>query len=705
MTTGAVSREKQFPNTAEGNYNRWNAELTYAKKQFDEFQKQGEEIALTFRDKRKGETLSKTRLNLFHANVTVLTSTLYGRVPRVDVDRLWSDANDDTARVASEMAQRMLNLDIEESGDSYSVNMRAALSDRLMPGLACARVRYCCEHEEVDIEPEVDDIGTILVPGYTETRLKDEWVEDHYVPWKDILWSPARYWAEVRWVAFRTYMDYDEVCERFNEDIAKNLSYTAKSPLDNNKSTDKEVWSKAEIWEIWDKKAKKVYWFCFGFDKIIDVKDDPLGLEGFWPIPMPMTANITTSEFMPIGDYTIAQDLYREIDKLQERIQSLTAAAKVVGVYDKAAAKDLAQLLKPGTENKMIAVDNWAMFAEKGGLKGTMDFLPLEDVVNAIKILSEEQGKRVEQLYQITGMSDIMRGASDPRASATQDNLKAKFSSVRIQALQDEFARFATDVQKLKFEIIAKHFDPQTIIKASNVMFTDDAQYAQAAVELIKNPEVSKWRIQIRSESLAMVDYAQIRQERSEYINALGLFLQSAAPISEKFPQAAPVLLELLKWGLAGFKGSNQIEGVLDQAIASIKQAQMQAAGQPPPPDPKTQAIQAQAQADQTRIQAQSQSDLQQIQAKAQADALSHQQELARHQSELAQSQNDHQQEMARIVAQNQQKMSEMIADLKAEMLKLQAGGDAELHSAAIKAASNAHAASLKEARTGMPNE
>lgn len=687
MTTQTTAAD-EYDATPTGQAARWNSELEYAKTQFKQFQKDGNEVDLTYKDKRKGEYVQKTRLNLFHANVTTLTSMLYGRVPQVDVNRRWADPNDDVARVASEMVERMLNIDIEVAGETYSNNMRAALSDRLLPGLACGRVRYCCTMKDEEVPATVDDTGLVKVPGYTQTTKDDEWVENLYVPWRDVLWSPARFWAEVRWMAFRSYMGRKDVAERFGKDIAKAIPYNAKSPLDTNKSDNKEIWSKAEVWEIWDKDSKNVIWFTFGYDKILDLKPDVLELEGFWPMPIPMTSNVTTTEFMPIADYVIAQDLYKEIDKLQERIQALTVAAKVTGVYDKASAKDLGQILKPGTENKLIPVDNWAMFSEKGGIKGCMDFLPLEEVVNAIETLSGEQQKRIEQLYQITGMSDIMRGAADPRASATQDNLKAKFSSVRVQALQDEFARFATDLQKLKFEIIAKHFDPQTIVKASNILFTPDAQYADQAIQLIKNPEVSKWRIQIRSESLAMVDYAQIRQERTEYINALGLFMQSAAPIAEKFPEAAPVLLELLKWGMAGFKGSNQIEGVIDQAIDAIKQAQTTSAAnpQPPPPDPKSQAIQAQAQADQGKIQAETQQSQADFQQKMQIQNQ------------------EHFQEMQKLNQLNQQKLSEMVANLKVEMLKINAGSDADLQLEAAKKEHTELKDAQKEARTGSPN-
>ncbi len=178
-------------------------------------------------------------------------------------------------------------------------------------------------------------------------------------------------------------------------------------------------------------------------------------------------------------------------------------------------------------------------------------------------------------LYEINGISDIMRGAqaAGGAVSATERALEARFASVRIQALQDEFAKYATDLIRLRAEVVSIHFQPQSIVEQSNIMVTADAQLAEPAVKLIKDRKSMIWRIEVKPESVAMVDYAQLKDERSAYITALATFLQSAAQLVQQAPEAAPILLEMLKWGLAGFKGSAQVEGVLDQAIALMQQS------------------------------------------------------------------------------------------------------------------------------------
>jgi hypothetical protein len=278
------------------------------------------------------------------------------------------------------------------------------------------------------------------------------------------------------------------------------------------------------------------------------------------------------------------------------------------------------------------------MFAEKGGLQGQIDWMPLDAIVGAITQLQQLRDNTVQLLYQSTGLSDIMRGqASAAGTSATEQNLKAKFASTRIQAMQDGFALFATELQKLKAQVISKHYSPETILKQSNIMMTPDAQFAEQAIALIKDSEQAIWRIQVRPESVAMVDYAQMKQDRMEYINSLAMFMQSAAPLAALDKGITPYLIDLLKWGLAGFKGSQQIEGVLDQAVDAAKKSLEQAAQQPPEPDPKAEAAKAKAELDKQKAQMDAQFATQKFQMEMQQSQQKFQQDMAQDQAKFAQ--------------------------------------------------------------------
>jgi hypothetical protein len=663
--------EKDFPDNAEGTHQKWVMEFAAAKKFCEEFWKQGDKVVKVFLDERMDQGNiwgnSGTRLNIFNANITTLQSMLYGRIPKVEVDRRFADQDDDVARVASVILQRILNTDIEDAGEDYSTVLRFALQDKLLPGMGTARLRYDCEITKEEVPAVTDPMtGAQLAPAFEKETVADCWTDTMYVHWRDILWSPCRTYSEMRWRAYAAYLTRDELVARFGEKVGKMIPLNSKGPLNPEKQDDQkpveEPWSQAKIWEVWDKQKRKIYWFCEGYDKILDEKDDFLQLEGFFPEPPPMMSNVTTAKYVAKSDYMMAADLYNEINIMQNRIQMLTEACKCVGVYDKA-NDGIQRLMNEGVENQLIPVDNWAAFAEKGGLKGVVDWMPIEAVANVIAILRQQLEMNINQLYQVTGLSDILRGAAQQaNVSATEQSIKAKFASIRVQALQDEFARFASDMQRIKAEIIAKHYPPEIIMKASNIETSPDAQLAMQAIELIKDPDASRWKITIKPETLAMVDYAQLKMDRTEYINALAVFLQSAAPLVEMDSGAISPLLELLKWGLAGFKGSNEIEGVMDQAIKMFKDKAAKEAEGGGKQSPE--------------------------QIKAQAEMQKAQMEMQKMQMEMQGKQAEHQGKMEQMQMQFQMKMEEMkmkhdleLAKIRMEMMqtfqeqKLQAEG------------------------------
>ena len=164
------------------------------------------------------------------------------------------------------------------------------------------------------------------------------------------------------------------------------------------------------------------------------------------------------------------------------------------------------------------------------------------------------------QIYELTGISDIVRGNTKASETLGAQKLKAKFASVRIQKLQDEVARFAEEILRLKGEIICRHFVPQQILKLANMEFypdIQDPQVIEAAVQLLKGDhEEFEWRVNVQADSLAMTDYAQQKQEKVEFMNAVATFLQSAATTMKAVPESAPILFESLKFSIAGFKGA-----------------------------------------------------------------------------------------------------------------------------------------------------
>lgn len=687
-------RKEKYSKTPAGQYKRWNAEFQAARPTIKKWHKDGDKVVREFLGRNRnspdegGIEELNYRLNLFHSNVTTLMAMLYGNTPKVEVSRTFSDAQDDVGRVAGEMASRILNQDIQNPGASCIAVLRQALEDRLLPGMGSARCRYDytskTEETPAILDPETQEE---LAPAVTETKVTDEWVDIIYTHWKDQLWSPTRTYAELRWKAYRSYLDYDQLVKRFGEEVAREIPMGGKGKFDptdtDAKDGEEQAQQQAEIWEIWNKTERNVVWYCEGYNKILETEEDPLELEQFWPDPPPMIANTTTSKWIPRSDYAIAQDLYIQINELETRISILTRACKLVGVYDKK-QEGIKRVFNEGLENDLIPVDNWAAFAEAGGVKGVIDWIPLEEVAKVITILTEKQSQKVQQLYEVTGMSDILRGAAQKYEAAATSKAKDKFASIRVQALQDEFARFASDLQQIKLEIMSKHFEPYCFIQQSNIENTPDAQYADAAVELLKDYKNARWRVKIRPETLAMADYAQMKSDRVEYITGLSTFMQSAAPLVQLDKKIVPTLLRLLQWGLAGFKGSNEIEGVMDDAIKVFTEQAKQPEQEKP--DPQLEKIKMEMQLAREEHQAKMQQD----QQKAAADMAEMQQKSQLEQEKIrAQIDQDRQEfelRMAELQAEFKMHMQELIMELKGKRMEqqIQVEGQAQQTSLAI---------------------
>jgi hypothetical protein len=568
---------------------RWEKELQAAKKELAKFHTTGRKLVQKYLDERDNALAggsSDSKLNLFWSNIEVLKASLYAKPPNVDVSNTHKDSVDDVSRVASTVLQRMLNHDVEDDDEStYPDVTRQSVADYLVVGLGQVWYRYEVETEEAETEEVVDPMsGVVLAEPIKYEVITEEDAPADYVYWEDFWWSPCRVWQDVRWVARRVFMNREELCARFGEKIGKQVPVNKAKAKNDGIGPQNDPWEKAGVFEIWDKTTKCAYWHVLGMDVILDYKPDPLKLKGFLPCPQPLVANLTTSRFMPRADFLLAQDQYGDIDELTTRLKYLIRACKVAGAYDKNATA-LGRVFTEGLENQMIPVDNWAAFAEKGGLKGSMDFVPIDVIAQVIERLTVQRDVLKGNLYEVLGIGDIMRGMTNPDETLGAQQLKAQFGGNRLQFKQQQIGAWVAGGQRIRAQIICDKFQPQTIAERSNIEHSPDAPYAQQAIEFLKDPDNAKfYRISIESETMAMVDWAQERDSRVQFMEAVGGFLNNAVNFSASMPAAMPVLLEMMKWGLGGFRVSKEIETVLDQAIAAVSQPE------PPPPDPKTDA-------------------------------------------------------------------------------------------------------------------
>jgi hypothetical protein len=312
-------------------------------------------------------------------------------------------------------------------------------------------------------------------------------------------------------------------------------------------------------------------------------------------------------------------------------------------------------------------------------------WLPLDMVATTIQQLIELRKQLIDDVYQITGLSDIMRGSTVASETLGAQELKSQYGSIRIKDRQDELIRIARDVTRIAAEIMAENFSAKSLLAMSQLEIPTDAdiakqvapleqQAAQMAAELKQamadpevqaqakqNPEKAQEAIQgvqqqaqqlqqqvqqlkqtvtieqvmkflrdnrvrcftldIETDSTIAPDENAQKQRATEYVTAMTGFLQQVVPSVQTVPQIAPLAADMIRFVNSQFRVGRQFEQTVEEFTDQMKQMASAPKNEGPTPE------QMQAQADQQAGQlaaAKMQSD-----AKvAQSDALLAQKDL-----------------------------------------------------------------------------
>jgi hypothetical protein len=611
-------------------------------------------IVKRYRDDRP-EQYTDRRFNIFWSNVEVLKPATLARKPKPVVERRFRD-QDQVGRVAAEILERAVSF--TGDNEAFMEVLKAGRDDFLIVGRGSAWVRYVPHFRQMPPQPgteETQDDGVSITNDAAEhtaaegeayapepvEQLAFEEVCFDYVAWNDFGFTPARRWDEVRAVWRRVQMTRQELCERFGDEIGKAVNLDAKPDVglaaQDTARMREEMHSRANVYEIWDRTRREVVWVCKGYEPgLLDKRPDPLRLSGFFPCPRPAFATLSTDSLIPIPDFVYYQDQADELDDIIQRLTALTRAARVVGLYDASQQGSIARMFQEGGDNSMIPVETWAAFAAAGGIKGVIDFMPLDQIVAAIAQLQERAEAVKAQVYEITGIADIVRGYSAPSETATAQQIKGQFAALRLQDRQAEVARFARDLLSIAAEIIAEHFSPETIALMVGAQ-EQPPEFQQAfapAVELLRNDALRNFRVEIETDSTVSVDENTEKQQATELLAAMGAFLKDVAPVAQMAPQLLPLLGQMLLYGVRHYRGGRNLEGAVEQAFQSLEQTAQQAAEQQaqmaqqgPPPDPAVMKAQAEIEmgkqrldADLTEKAARLQMDAQQMAFKAEQD-------------------------------------------------------------------------------------
>lgn len=626
----------------------WLEQIECAQKDHNDYYERGKGVNERYLDKKDTGVGSSAahKMNVLWSNVETIKPALYAKTPNPKTSRRFRD-KDPVGKWAAIVLERSLGYHLDAYDCDY--NFRNCVQDYLLPGRGQIWVSY---------EPKIVP-GPAGADGKPTEQLAWEYAKDEHLNWKDFLHNSARTWDEVWWVAKRGYLSKDEVEKHpwFKKGAADKLTFEEQK--DDTSTADKQGRTKkAAIWEIWSKAHKKVVCVSKNCPEILAERDPPIDFENFFPCPRPLTTTCTTDSIIPTADFCQYQNQADEIDRLTQRINLLTDALRVVGFYDGSLDGDapgsgmISQLFAKKGVNEMIPVSNWAMFAQQGGFDGSVAFFPLKDVIETLKQCYESREMAKAVMYEITGISDIVRGASDAQETATAQQIKSQWGSLRIRDRQADVQRFVRDVMRLKSEIIAEQFQLDTLKAMSNApllmaqekqalqqrqqmqqqaqqamqsgqippeqaqqllasnpqlqqmmapLSLDELQRLQEPTweevyQLLKDQKLRSFRIDIETDSTINADEQEEKQARTEFLMQLTTAIQTWGPMVLQFPKLAPLFGAALTFATRAFPKADVLETEIEALVENLnQQALVQPNGPPQPPDPKMEAEKAKA--------------------------------------------------------------------------------------------------------------
>ena len=660
----------------------WLEELRDAYKREKDWRKDAKRLVEMFECERRRETL----YNILYANTETMSPALYNTTPRPDVRRRFKD-DDEVARAGGLVLQRVLEFLLDnnlQDSPHFDTIIEQALLEALVVGRGVVRFRYEFSGEQ---------------------RIESEGISAEIVAWQRFRHAYAKQWKDVSWVAFQHFMTREQLRENFG-DIANRLPLNVSSAeADHNE--DEESWQGGEndegqkylgqVWEIWDKNSRKVYFISPDLpEQMLRVADDPLHLSGFFPIATPLMFFPKISSLEPVPLYAAYEGQARELNRITLRIARIIEALKVRGFYDSTVG-GLDRVLE-ADDNELIAAENVVAMQQGQTLDRSIWLMPLNELVLVLQQLYTQRDQIKQIIYEITGISDIIRGSSSAYETATAQNYKNQWGALRLRRLQKQVGMFVRECLRVMGEI-ATRMQPETLIKMTGLPFPRQAEQQQAQmmiqqlqgqagqlqmmaqqdpragqqlqalgeqiqkyqkvldkpnwetiIQFLQNSVVRNYRIDIEANSTIEPEAAEDGQKLGEFLNAFAQFMNGIAPLV----QQGYLPIEAGKEMLLAITRKYRFGEDVEESLKQITMPQQQG-------DDKGKAAEQEAQA-----------KIQQIQQKGQVEAQKGQMDLALKQLQLQQKQKEAEMDMALKAQELQVKqqeiaMKEQLGRVKAE--------------------------------------
>lgn len=591
--------------------------------------------------------------NILHSNVETIVPAIINSPPVPDIRQRF-DSDDETARDLANLLERAISVQIDDSKLANELESQA--QDGFLAGRGVVRVRFYADIEpnEVEALEEAEDElkqrrkspGNDEMAGdgseddadsedgkagsrYGSDDVSNEHVCYEAVSWRDYQHGPAKRWQDRPWESFR------HVCEDMQE-LADPDYWQAQQETDPKPSESKS--GDYTIYEIWDKKKKQVH-FISAEGIWLKSIDDPLELECFFPAATPVQPLTIVGRLMPVNPFSIYKKLAEELDIQTKRIKILTRAMQLKGGFVGGVADDLKRLAE-ADDNELIAISGVEAVAGAGSLDNLISWWPIDRYVQVLRELVANREQTKQAIYEITGISDIVRGASKASETLGAQQIKSQWGSLRIKKMQTLMANSARELISMTAEIIMSKFSHETLQEMTGVQLivpeqlrqplpspqlTGDPQRDQPMVQqwqqamqerqaqidkierlaaLLTNKKLNGYRVDIETDSTVRADLTQKKSEMAEFLNGTAQYFAAMAPVVQSGgASVAKPVIDLYAAASRVYDLGKGAEDALDQMIAAAEQSAEAAANAPPQPNPDVIKAQSDAESQKAKLQ------------------------------------------------------------------------------------------------------
>lgn len=578
--------------------------------------------------------------NIFFSNVETLRGALKIDDPKPYISRRIEPEEENkiisnTYLKASEVLERAMSYYIDTNNVASIFD--GVLFDALVSGRGAPWLVY-------ESEVKTDEEGNALEVQSQEFKID-------YVNYQDIILPEERRDEEIQWIARRRLMTKEDVEKSFGKKAVSSVSFNYKKGEEKKESSSEK---RACIYEIWDKQEKNRIYYADNAE-IIQIDKDPYQLKDFFPCK-PLRFIRSSVSNIPTPEYNIYQKKAAELERICARRSSLVEAAKANGFVSGRYAGNMADL-STQPDGSYIAVEG--LVSKSGGIEGLVWERNLSNIDTIISRLTDYEANITNQIYQITGISDIMRGSNDPRATATAEGLKGKFGSLRLVRRQEELQSCIRDMFYKMAQVISEHATIETLREISGIKLPSNIEKVQKIAqinmmmqvrsmqegtpmgkpkELVELEETPTWEdvknllsnnkmrsyvLDIETNITAFDDERSMNEAIDNLFVSFTSMISQASPIIMQAPELLPVYKEMILSKVRAAKAGRTLEASVDKSFDALKKkidARENAPQEAPQPDPnKVLEIQSKERIEQMKSQQKGQSDLMRLQQDSQA--------------------------------------------------------------------------------------